>query len=106
MVRRVALCLVVQHCALFGPWCGAVRVGLRAAPPTIPALSACDCKWPDLAHTTTLTCDSPPKMCQYCMDAASYMFYGPENSPTVGCLTEGRNTDVCLKVGEAMQVRA
>lgn len=69
----------------------------------VPKISACDCKWPDLTVNTLQTCDSPPKLCSYCMDAVSYMYYGPENSATLGCLVEGRSLDVCTRVGTEIQ---
>lgn len=79
---------------------------LGAAPTrgSVPTIQACDCKWPDLTANTLQTCDAAPKMCAYCMDALAYMFYGPENSPAVGCLVTGRSVDVCLTVARQVQV--
>lgn len=67
-------------------------------------LSSCDCVWPDKTHPTVQTCDSPPKMCGYCMDAMAFMYYGPENSATVACAVSGRNVDVCNRVATEVQV--
>ena len=69
-----------------------------------PSLTTCECKWPDT--TQVGMCDSPPKMCLYCMDTLAFMYYGPENSPSLGCLIAGRNPDVCTRVGAEIEVRS
>ena len=67
-----------------------------------PSLTSCDCKWPN--PQLPGFCDAPPKLCSYCTDALAYMYYGPENSPSVGCLVTGRNQDVCVRIAGEVEV--